>query len=61
LITAPASKTVNAGAFYLFATPALTPPVAWTLVTNPVVYSNGQWRVRLPLNAGGCELYRLEQ
>jgi hypothetical protein len=51
----------NAGAFYLFSTPALTPPVAWTLVTNPVAYSNGQWRVSLPLNAGGCEFYRLEQ
>lgn len=51
----------NAGTFYLFSTPSLTPPVSWTLVTNSLVYSNGQWLLTLPVNPNAAEFYRLEQ
>jgi autotransporter-associated beta strand protein len=49
------------GTYQLFSTPALTPPIAWAPVTNSIMYSNGQWKVSLPLDSGGSEFYRLGQ
>ena len=47
------------GAFYVFTTPTLTPPVVWSQVTNSPTYSNGQWTLVLSPNDEGEGFYRL--
>jgi hypothetical protein len=48
----------NAPGFVLQQTPALTPPVVWTPVTNAVVVSGSQYVVTLATTHGNC-FYRL--
>jgi hypothetical protein len=52
---------VNTVAASLYSTPTLTPPVAWTLVTNTAVFSSGQWTVTVPIGSNGCSFYRLQR
>jgi sialate O-acetylesterase len=49
------------GATDLYFTPSLTPPVVWAPVTNPPLFSNGQWSVALPGSLTGNGFYRLQQ
>jgi fibronectin-binding autotransporter adhesin len=45
----------------LYYTPSLTPPVAWSPVTNQAGFSNGQWTLTLPTGTNGNGFYRLRQ
>jgi hypothetical protein len=45
----------------LYCTPSLMPPVVWLAVTNPPIWSNGQWSVALSGGANGMGFYRLAQ
>ena len=45
----------------LYYTPALTPPVVWSLVTNQAAYSNGQWSLILPTGTNRNGFFRLQQ
>lgn len=49
----------DAGAFYVFATASLTPPITWSRITNSPTYSNGQWILTLPPTNGEGVFYRL--
>jgi hypothetical protein len=44
----------------LYWTPNLTPPVAWTRLTNAPMFANGHWTVLLPTGTNGAGYYRLE-
>lgn len=48
------------GGFPVQAAPDLTPPVAWTPLTNAPVFSNNQWRVTLPAITNGQGFFRLQ-
>jgi fibronectin-binding autotransporter adhesin len=50
----------NSAASLLY-TPSLTPPILWTAITNPAVYSNGWWSVMLSGSTNSCGFYRLQQ
>ncbi len=50
----------NAGAFPLYATTNLAPPVAWTLTTNQPLLLNTQWQTSLPFETNSAEYYRLQ-
>lgn len=54
------SWPANMGAFGLYATASLMPPVLWSLVTNVPVYSNNQWTVAVPIKSPSG-FYRLRQ
>jgi hypothetical protein len=47
------------GAASLYQTFSLIPPVNWTLVTNPPVFSNGLWNLNLPIGTNRSSFYRL--
>jgi O-glycosyl hydrolase len=49
-----------AGGFTLRATTNLTPPVAWTPVTNTPVLTSNEWRVTLPIATNGQRFFRLQ-
>jgi hypothetical protein len=44
----------------LYSATNLTPPVFWTLTTNPVSLANGAWTVTLPGVTNGNEFFRLQ-
>lgn len=50
----------NEGAFELYATAALSPPVQWLRVTNAPVLSNDHWNVTLSPLTHGALFYRLQ-
>jgi hypothetical protein len=52
---------VNTVGASLYSAGSLTPPVAWTLITNTPVFSSGQWTVTVPIGATGCSFYRLQR
>jgi hypothetical protein len=49
----------NALNLRLFSAPDLSPPAAWTLVTNAPALSNGQWTVALPVGSESRRFYQL--
>ena len=51
---------LEAAYFTLATTTNLTPPVAWSAVTNAVVLTNNQWRVTLPATTNGQRFFRLQ-
>ncbi len=53
------SWTNNASALYYASD--ITAPIVWTLVTNPPVYSGGQWLLSLPTGTNNRGFYRLQQ
>jgi T5SS/PEP-CTERM-associated repeat protein len=48
------------GAFDLYYTPSLVPPISWTLITDTPLFLNNQWSVALTNNTPGG-FYRLQQ
>jgi hypothetical protein len=50
----------EAANFQLYSTPSLTPPVAWTEVTNLITLANGIWTLDLPRGGEGSAFYRLK-
>src|SRR5262249_13679931 len=45
--------------FGLYTASNLIPPVAWNLVTNPPLLTNGQWQISLPIQSGPTSFFRL--
>ena len=58
--TAWLSWPEDAALYSLHTTTNLTPPVAWTLVTNAPALSNGQWLVPMPPATNGSRFFRLQ-
>ncbi len=56
LLTWPASGV----GFGLYTTTNLTPPVAWTLATNQVLFTNNQWQASIPPGSDMARFYRLQ-
>jgi hypothetical protein len=54
-------NAVNTAGASLYATPSLNPPVVWTLVTNPPVFSSGQWTLTVPMATNSSTFYRLQR
>jgi titin len=52
--------TNTATGYGLRMTDSLTPPVTWTVVTNAVASSNGQWVVTVPVSGVPARFYRLD-
>ncbi len=52
--------TNDGGAFKMYGTPDLTPPVVWTLMTNVPMLAGGQWTLALPLGTH-YGFYRLQE
>jgi hypothetical protein len=44
----------------LYSATNLTPPVLWTLDTNPITVSDGAWTVNLPVFTNGSQFLRLQ-
>jgi cellulose 1,4-beta-cellobiosidase len=50
----------NGGLLIPCYSPSLTPPIAWRMITNAPVLSNGQWMVALPLGTNASGYYKLQ-
>ncbi|MEI7731510.1 MAG: DUF5696 domain-containing protein [Verrucomicrobiota bacterium] len=50
----------DAGIFTLYATTNIFPVPFWQPVTNPPLFSNGQWNLELPFPANRSRYYRLQ-
>jgi hypothetical protein len=64
LLGAPGNLTftwpADAAWFALRSATNLTPPVAWTTLTNTAVFTNATWRVTLPATTNGQRFFRLQ-
>ena len=46
--------------FALYTATNLASPVAWALLTNQPVWTNGQWQINLPVDSSAARFYRLQ-
>ncbi len=54
------SWPIDASYFALYSATNLSPPVAWTPLTNTSVLISNQWRLTLPAASNGSRFYRLQ-